>query len=507
MTDILDAAQQTTGSDTPVSSNPPIPQDTSAPARIPAVDSKQRQQESLDIVNQSNPQPPKPPEENSTLVSVSSPDLAGTAEAPPPSITTASPADSALVDELLESSKTAVPPVGSVTGSVPEEPAPPSPQPPKKGGVNLSKGIILSLLLFLFVTLPLVAYYASQHRQIAEIRSQAAGPYPDGTLCVNNSDCASGICGRDPADNSRACLPAPTTEITVPPSNPCTGYRPNCSPNYTPTCISGQWVCYSTTPTLNTPCTQNSDCASNICALDSSGQKHCALPAPTACTGYRPTCSTNYNITCVNGQWICYSETPSNNTPCTNNSQCASNNCVNGYCALPGVAGAGCDRSSPNTFDCTDKSSGASCTRRPEYGGGTGTCKIINPGGANSECECSVSEATPSPGNNNNPPGNNNPTGSGTPPPSGGQCNNIQVYKNGTLLTAADLTSLQPGDNVNISVIGTSATKGRVRVNGGDWAESTTKDTSGGYTVPFTVPAGITNFTIEGQLFVNGAWQ
>ena len=96
-----------------------------------------------------------------------------------------------------------------------------------------------------------------------------------------------------------------------------------------------------------------------------------------------------------------------------------------------------------------------------------------------------------------------NPTSTPTPAPAG-QCTRIKVYK-GT--TAVQPTTLVPGDNVTLAVAGTNATKGRIRVNGAAFVESTTLNTNGEYTVPFTVPAGVPSFTIEAEVFTNGVWQ
>ncbi len=90
-----------------------------------------------------------------------------------------------------------------------------------------------------------------------------------------------------------------------------------------------------------------------------------------------------------------------------------------------------------------------------------------------------------------------------TPPPPG-QCTRIKVYK-GTVAVAP--TTLVPGDNVTLAVAGTNATKGRIRVNGAAFVESTTLNANGEYTVPFTVPSGVPQFTIEAEVFTNGQWQ
>jgi hypothetical protein len=63
-----------------------------------------------------------------------------------------------------------------------------------------------------------------------------------------------------------------------------------------------------------------------------------------------------------------------------------------------------CDRSAPNTTQCTDKGVGSACR---DTAGSSGSCQIVSAGGANTECRCQVA-AQPSP--------------SPTPGTGGGQC-------------------------------------------------------------------------------------
>jgi len=102
-------------------------------------------------------------------------------------------------------------------------------------------------------------------------------------------------------------------------------------------------------------------------------------------------------------------------------------------------------------------------------------------------------------------------TAAGTPsgPTSapGAQCVRIRVYQ-GTTTTAIDPTTLKAGNTVTLAVAGTNTSKGRIRVNGATFTETTTKNTNDEFTVPFTVPSGITSFTIEAEVFgPNGQWQ
>ena len=84
------------------------------------------------------------------------------------------------------------------------------------------------------------------------------------------------------------------------------------------------------------------------------------------------------------------------------------------------------------------------------------------------------------------------------------QCQKIKIYKNGSVVT--NLAALLPGDNVTLSVTG-PGTKGRVRINGAIWIETTITNINGEFIVPFIVPTGQTTFTVEAEILKNGAWQ
>ena len=96
------------------------------------------------------------------------------------------------------------------------------------------------------------------------------------------------------------------------------------------------------------------------------------------------------------------------------------------------------------------------------------------------------------------------PTPTPTPTPITLQCLRIKMYKNNA---PVDPTTLLPGDAVVLAVAGQNATKGRIRVNGSVWTESTTLNSSSEYTAPFTVPTDTTSFTVEAEVFRDGAWQ
>jgi len=84
-------------------------------------------------------------------------------------------------------------------------------------------------------------------------------------------------------------------------------------------------------------------------------------------------------------------------------------------------------------------------------------------------------------------------------------CQNIKIYKNGVQI---DPTTLQAGDQVQFGVKGSgSPTKGRFRINGGSWSQTTTRNSQGEFVLDFTIPEGVTNFAIEAEVFVDGEWR
>jgi len=99
-----------------------------------------------------------------------------------------------------------------------------------------------------------------------------------------------------------------------------------------------------------------------------------------------------------------------------------------------------------------------------------------------------------------------NPTATPTPVITTPVCQNIKIYKGGTHVT--DLTTLRAGDAVVLAVKGNlTPTKAHFRVNGGTWTETTTENSSHEWTLSYTMPDGITEFVIEGEVFTNGAWR
>jgi phage-related protein len=86
-----------------------------------------------------------------------------------------------------------------------------------------------------------------------------------------------------------------------------------------------------------------------------------------------------------------------------------------------------------------------------------------------------------------------------------GQCTNIKLYKNGQVVTQSQL---QPGDSIVIAVAGSNATKARIRINGGTYTETTTKNAQGEYTMDYTFPnVDSGTFAFEAEVFIAGSWK
>ncbi len=102
------------------------------------------------------------------------------------------------------------------------------------------------------------------------------------------------------------------------------------------------------------------------------------------------------------------------------------------------------------------------------------------------------------------PPATPTPTPTPTPLPPGPQCKNIKLYKGNEVVLPS---SLVPGDQITVAIVGANATKARARVNGSSWTETSTKNAAGEFTIQFTIPASGGTFTIEAEVYQNGVWQ
>ena len=152
------------------------------------------------------------------------------------------------------------------------------------------------------------------------------------------------------------------------------------------------------------------------------------------------------------------------------------------------ICGSGRECSAYNPQNCPNCQGGRCCTNG-YYPCTGGCCKIGN-------------TTTPPPGDDDN----TNPTR--TPTPTTGNtptCQNIKIYKGNAQVT--NPSTLRAGDVVTLAVKGNlSPTKAHFRVNGGSWTETTTKNAANEHTLSYTIPEGVTDFVIEGEVFTNGAW-
>ena len=124
------------------------------------------------------------------------------------------------------------------------------------------------------------------------------------------------------------------------------------------------------------------------------------------------------------------------------------------------------------------------------------------------DCVCAgttVTPTTPTP----RPGTTNTPTPTPTPG-SPGQCVRIKAYMGTTLLTADDLSNLQPGDTITFALVPSGqATKAHFRINSSsnsDWHETTLKNSQSEFIWNWTVPPNVISFTIEGESFDGSAW-
>ena len=220
-------------------------------------------------------------------------------------------------------------------------------------------------------------------------------------------------------------------------------------------------------------CQHTSDCPSgSFCNLNShscqataGGTYACNFASPTACGGHPDWCHcTGGNACtgseCVDATWIQNVCTSQGRSYCTNVYGSGKTCCAAGYTCCTTMNGC-CQGGGP--------------TNPPH---------------------------TPPPGSTSTPTSTVNPV-----------CQNIKIYKGGTQVT--DLNTLKAGDTVSLAVKGNlSPSKAHFRVNGkkpsdantAGWDETTTKNGSDEWTLNYTIPEGVTDFVIEGEVYTNGAW-
>lgn len=124
-------------------------------------------------------------------------------------------------------------------------------------------------------------------------------------------------------------------------------------------------------------CASDEFCDSSANGACKKTARSCAGGVPDggkACSGLREV------VTCQDGSFV-------NPTACPTGQTCSGGVCGTGPVTY-------CDRSGPNTTQCTDKNVGTGCRT---LSGVSGSCQVTIPGGANSECECRTGGVVPTP--------------------------------------------------------------------------------------------------------------
>lgn len=222
----------------------------------------------------------------------------------------------------------------------------------------------------------------------------------------------------------------------------------------------------------NYSCTHTSDCTAGFCNLSThtcqvgtGGGYACDFTSPSACGGHQDWCHCTGGNACTGSE--CVDDTWIRNV-CTSQGR---SYCTNVYGSGKTCCAAG--------YTCCTTMNG--CCQ----GGGGPTNTPHNP-----------------PNDTATPTSTTNPV-----------CQNIKVYKGGTQVT--DLTTLKAGDDVVLAVKGNlTPSKAHFRVNGkkpsdantAGWDETTTKNGSNEWTLNYTIPDGVADFVIEGEVYTNGAW-
>lgn len=105
-----------------------------------------------------------------------------------------------------------------------------------------------------------------------------------------------------------------------------------------------------------------------------------------------------------------------------------------------------------------------------------------------------------------------------TPTPTiSASCREIKAYNlSWNQLTSSQLTQLKAGDKVRFAVsgqiTGSTISKARLRINNGAWQETATKKPgSEEFYIEYTIPSGVTSFTVEAEIYYvtsdGGVWK
>ncbi|MFC1647252.1 hypothetical protein ACFL1A_03130 [Patescibacteria group bacterium] len=98
-----------------------------------------------------------------------------------------------------------------------------------------------------------------------------------------------------------------------------------------------------------------------------------------------------------------------------------------------------------------------------------------------------------------------NPTSTPTPTTIQFECEGIEIYKDGVLVI--DMSTLMPGDEIEVVVTGSNATQARARINLSPWDETSSINAQGKFVFPYILDSEETDFLIEAEVFLDGVWK
>lgn len=526
MADILDAAQ--TGKNNPPATDQSVaptipladtPTTTSAPPIIPTTNKPTGESDKL-------PELEKLPEPKIPEITPTAPASALTPsdEGPPSPVTDQFPAPPPLVVETIDSTAPANVPVDPPLADGPNQPPVNVQEPPAEKKPKIPKGVIISaIVLILLAVLPVTVFFVSQQqKQVAELRSRAAlevtcesdsNNYCElRQVCLGNGDIIVSGTGCGPGLICCRGAQAPTltpTPIPVPTGNDCESNGFSCVPE--------NWQCGGA-QRVSWPCGQSGykcmDDPDNVChapGTTPSPTKPAITTSPRSTATVTPSqCSSFWGKTCKPGDpdscggaacrtqnWACTIDPVSGNNVCNQHGPdlCPGSSCtaISAY-KCPNGFGSECHQNlSPNH--------GMSWADAIVYADGCGQVDQVCAGGPNQYLGCGDFEVIKT--NCLTP----------TSPPIGGQCNTIHVYNAaGVDITQALINgtaNVQRGETLTLAVAGSNATKGRFRVNGGTFQETTQKNNKNEFILPFVIPIqAITNtFTIEAEVYTGNQWR
>jgi len=450
----------------------------------------------LDKTNQMNPPKPEIPGIGGSSV----PPLPQ--QAPPPSF------DSLVGTGSSEPTVIAAPP------AEPTSSTPPSTHTVKKGGSKKTMILGIGLLLLLGV-MSISMYFLNQSKQVADLRSKATGNECTTGVTVGQTACNPSFPNKQFVceDPTRAY---PWRDVDCPAGQTCQGTSCQRTNNGSSCAGAGQ------------SCESQSCCdGQGLYCTGVFGQRKCERPSATdtgtQCPGSTCTrilafhCGNITNGKCENNPAIkqSWDEGVAYAAGCgqvdmvcaggsRENQLCGNFTVYNNQCGTGGNNNptATPTRRPTNTSTPTHRPTatptpipacGENCSNNNSCPTGltceSGKCILSACAESGAQCDDTKCSLLPTP----------------TPTPIIGQCRDIKIYKNGSVVIPS---SLSPGDSIVIAVVGTNATKARIKINGGAFTETVSKNDAGEFIMSYTVPSsGTLNFTIEAEVYVGNSWQ